>query len=136
MAKVSVQSKVDAPVDQVWDLIGRFNALPDWHPAVSKSELEDGGKQRRLDLIGGGSIIERLEAHDHDARTYRYSIVSGPLPVMNYEAVIRVEEGEDGKAVVHWESEFEPKGPEGDAMAAVQEIYETGFQNLKKMMGG
>ena len=136
MAKVSVQSKVDAPVDKVWELIGHFNALPDWHPAVTKSELEDGGKQRRLDLVGGGSIVERLDEHDHDSRTYRYSIVSGPLPVMNYAAVIRVEDDENGKAVVHWEGEFEPMGTENDAVAAIQGMYEAGFENLKKMMGG
>ena len=136
MAKVSVQSKVDAPVDKVWELIGHFNALPDWHPAVSRSELEDGGKQRRLELVGGGSIVERLDEHDHDARTYRYSIVSAPLPVMNYQATIRVLEDKDGNAVVEWESEFQPMGAENDAVAAIQGIYEAGFENLKKMMGG
>ena len=55
---------------------------------------------------------------------------------MNYAAVIRVEEDENGKAIVHWESQFEPMGPENDAVAAIQGIYEAGFENLKKMMGG
>ena len=55
---------------------------------------------------------------------------------MNYQATIRVLEDKDGNAVVEWESEFQPMGAENDAVAAIQGIYEAGFENLKKMMGG
>ena len=137
MAKVSMQSPVGISADQVWELIGKFNALPEWHPAVSASKLEDGGKLRRISLLGGGEIVERLEKIDEGDRLYRYSIVSGPLPVANYTATLRVKDGKDGKAVVEWSSEFDPAGAsEMDATAAVQEIYKTGFDSLRKMFGG
>lgn len=137
MTKVSMQSPVNMNADEVWKLIGQFNALPDWHPAVASSKLEDGGRIRRLSLLGGGEIVERLEQIEHGDRLYRYSIVSGPLPVANYTATLRVKEDGKGKAVIEWSSEFDPAGAtETDAMAAITEVYKTGFENLRKMFGG
>lgn len=137
MAKVSMESPLNMDADEVWKLLGQFNALPDWHPAVSSSKLEDGGKLRRLSLLGGGEIVERLEKIEEGDRLYRYSIVSGPLPVANYTATLRVREDKDGKAVVQWSSEFDPSGAtETDATSAVQDIYQMGFESLRKMFGG
>jgi hypothetical protein len=137
MAKVSMQSPINMSADEVWKLIGQFNALPDWHPAVSSSKLEDGGRIRRLSLLGGGEIVERLEQIDQGDRLYRYSIVSGPLPVANYTATLRVKDDGKGKAMVEWSSEFDPAGAtETDAMAAITEVYKTGFENLRKLFGG
>ena len=136
MAKVSLQSTFKVSPDQIWKLIGKFNALPDWHPAVQSSKLEDNGRLRRLNLMGGGEIVERLETIDEKDRLYRYSIVSSSLPVANYTATLRVCDDGKGNALVDWSSEFEPAGaPELDAMKAVQGIYQAGFDSLKKMFG-
>ena len=37
MTKVSMSTKLNASADQVWSLIGGFNALPDWLPPIEKS---------------------------------------------------------------------------------------------------
>src|SRR5688500_6202601 len=91
MAKVTMETKLAASPEMLWNTIGGFNALPGWHPAVSKSEStgETKGSTRTLSLVGGGSIVERLEEVSATERVYRYSIVSGPLPVANYAADIR-----------------------------------------------
>ncbi len=137
MARVSMESPLNISADEVWELIGKFNALPDWHPAVTNSKLEDGGRIRRLSLFGGGEIVERLEQIEDGDRLYRYSIISGPLPVANYTATLRVKENGKGKAVIEWTGEFDPSGAtEADATAAVQDIYKMGFDNLRKMFGG
>ena len=137
MARVSMESPVNMDAEEVWKLLGQFNALPDWHPAVTSSKLEDGGSLRRLSLLGGGEIVERLEKIEDGDRLYRYSIVSGPLPVANYTATLRVKEDAAGKAIVQWSSDFDPAGAsEADATAAVQEIYKAGFDNLRKLFGG
>ena len=137
MAKVSMQSVFAMSPDEVWKLIGKFNALPDWHPAIQSSKLEDGGRLRRLSLLGGGEVVERLETIDEKDRLYRYSIVSGPLPVANYTATLRVRDDGKGQALVEWSSEFDPaKGaPETDAVNAIQGVYQMGLDNLKKMFG-
>lgn len=137
MSEVSMKQHLPVPASQVWQVIGGFNALPDWHPAIQKSELEGGGTLRRLTVPGAGTIVERLENADDNARTYSYSIVEGPLPVSDYKATIRVVEDGDGEGcTVEWTSEFDPAGPEVDALAAIRGVYEAGLQNLKKMFGG
>jgi len=137
MSKVSMSTKVSASADAVWDLVGRFNGLPDWHPGVEKSELEHEGAVRRLGLVGGGTIIERLERIDDNERVYSYTIEDSPLPIKGYRSVIRVRDDGEGGAEIDWSSEFSPAGvPEGDAAAAVEGIYRAGLDNLKKMFGG
>lgn len=139
MAKVSLSTKLPVSARTVWDVIGGFNNLAKWHPAVAKSEemKEGAATTRRLTLHGGGTIVERLEGKDDKKRTYTYSIVQGPLPVAGYTASLRVEESKDGKScTVEWSSEFEPSGaPEPEAIKVIRGIYEAGFGNLRKMFG-
>ncbi len=139
MTKVNLSTQLAVPAETVWGVIGSFNGLPDWHPAVEKSELteQDGAKIRTLSLAGGGTIVERLEATDDKERTYSYSILSGPLPVADYVATICVRKTDGGPGcTIQWTSEFTPSGaPEGEAVAAIRGVYEAGFENLKKMFG-
>ncbi len=135
MTKIFMTTDLDVSADEVWKLIGGFNALPDWHPAVEKSVLEEEGQIRRLSLAGGGTVVEKLERVDENERTYSYTITDSPLPVANYTATIKViGEGEGCK--VEWSSEFEPVGGESEATEVIQGIYQAGFDNLKKMFGG
>ena len=100
MAKVHVSARLNGPASEVWGLIGRWNALPDWHPAVLKSELSEDGKVRRLTLSGGGLLEERLETSDESRRTYTYALKAGPLPVASYRATIAVTDRGAGAAMV------------------------------------
>ncbi len=140
MANVSSTVNLPVPAQTVWAAIGQFNALPDWHPAVEKSEVKQEGSDRlrTLSLVGGGTIVEKLEAHDDKERVYSYSIQSSPLPVTNYQATLKVRQSDSGiGCTVEWSSEFEADGAnESEAQKAVRGIYEAGFQNLQKMFGG
>lgn len=136
MPKVSMKTDLAASADEVWKMIGGFNALPDWHPSVETSELTEEGQTRTLALAGGGHLVEKLVSVDDGARTYSYSIESGVLPVANYQAEITVREGEQG-CEVEWSSDFEALGtPDNDAVKAIQGVYQAGFDNLRKMFGG
>ena len=57
MAKVKMETKLVVPANILWDAIGRFGALGDWHPAVEKcvSDGESKGSTRKLSLVGGGT---------------------------------------------------------------------------------
>lgn len=135
MSEVNLSTYLNVAPEKVWELIGQFNALADWHPAVEKSDLEEGGTVRKLSLVGGGEIVEKLLPTDEE-HTYEYSILSSPLPVMNYTSKIKVVKDGDG-AKVEWSSNFEPSGAsEPDAINAIAGIYQAGFDNLKKMFGG
>lgn len=137
MATVNLSTDINISAEELWQLIGGFNALPDWHPAVEKSELQNEGNQRTLSLVGGGSIVETLERLDDNERVYSYEIIDSPFPVANYKSSLKVTENDDGKASVEWSSEFDADGaPEQDAIDVIQGVYQAGFDNLKKMYGG
>jgi uncharacterized protein YndB with AHSA1/START domain len=134
MAKVSVSEKIPANAQQVWEMIGNFNSLADWHPAIEKSELEEGGSVRRLTMPDGTTIVETLTSEDGKERIYEYLIPDGQLPLSGYKAFIRVVEDDDGNCTATWESEFEPQAPNAEDM--VTGLYQAGFDNLRKMFGG
>lgn len=134
MAKVSVSEKIPANAQQVWEMIGNFNSLADWHPAIEKSELEEGGSVRRLTMPDGTTIVETLTSEDGKERIYEYVIPDGQLPLSGYKAFIRVVEDDDGNCMATWESEFEPQAPNAEDM--VTGLYQAGFDNLRKMFGG
>ncbi len=54
MSNVALSTELPVTADQVWSVIGNFNALAQWHPAVESSSLEEGGTVRRLTLAGDG----------------------------------------------------------------------------------
>lgn len=141
MTNVSLSTRLPASARQVWDLIGGFGALAKWHPLVEKCEIEEdeeaGTTIRRLSLVGGGAIVEKLETVDEDAHVYSYTILESPLPVADYRATIRVSDAPEGGATVEWSSTFEAAGAEPkDAAAAIEGVYKAGFDQLRKMFGG
>jgi Polyketide cyclase / dehydrase and lipid transport len=139
MTKVNMSTELPVPAQTVWNVIGNFNALSQWHPAVAKSEetKQGGATLRKLTLHGGGTIVERLEKKDDSEQSYSYSILEGPLPVSGYSSRIRVGRGKtDSSCTVEWSSEFEAAGvPESEAMKVIRGMYEAGLQNLQKMYG-
>jgi hypothetical protein len=138
MSKVSMETKLPVRPEELWTTIGKFGSLAEWHPAFTKSEAtgETKGSTRTLTLAGGGQIEERLEQKSDSEKVCRYSILSGPLPLADYVAELRVRDNGDGTSTVEWSSEFQPKGaPESDVVKTIQGVYQTGFDNLKKMFG-
>ena len=113
-------------------MIGDFGGLARWHPAVEKLELQENGTRRRLQIVGGGVIVERLEAHDDATRSYRYTIVESPLPVKDYHSTLQVIPVGKGCSV-HWSSRFVPSGvTAADADNAIRGIYLGGFEALRR----
>ena len=93
---------IDSTPATVWKLVGNFNALDVWHPAVSKSELNGAGTKvgtrRLLTLVDSKkTIIEQLTAYDAAKTSYSYTIVRGPLPVVNYNGTLTLNATPEGK---------------------------------------
>ena len=132
MAQACAAIDIPAPPDQVWQLIGGFGSLPDWLPYIARSELSEGGRVRRLASHGGDTIVERLVAFDHAARSYSYSILEAPFPVTDYVSTLRVGETDGGTGSrVEWSGRFTPKGVSNqEASQLFQEIYEGGLNAL------
>ncbi|MDB5993773.1 MAG: hypothetical protein JWP42_909 [Pseudomonas sp.] len=131
MATASAFIDIPAAADEVWQLIGGFNALPDWLPFITSSESSEGGRVRRLQTVDGAVVVERLQSFDNAAKTYSYSILQAPFPATEYLAKIRVEAQGQG-ARVTWSGQFEPVGV---SVQEVEElftgIYQGGLEALR-----
>jgi hypothetical protein len=127
MAHVARARPFAARAETVWSVIGGFQSLADWHPAVDSStrSMADGAELRRLALKGGGEIVEALTGMD--GMSYGYRIVSGPLPVADYTATLTVLPAVDG-CIVAWSSNFTPTADGAEDVIAG--IYEAGFGAL------
>jgi hypothetical protein len=131
MATASAFIDIPASAEQVWQLIGGFNSLPDWLPFIPKSELSEGGRVRSLQTADGAVVIERLQTFDNAGRTYSYAIEQAPFPATDYLATIKVEAQGDG-ARVTWSGRFEPVGVSNEEVEALfTGIYSGGLQALR-----
>lgn len=132
-APVSVEETaiLNAGAADVWALVGDFNGLNHWHPAVSASHQE--GDHRTLTLQDGATITEILEDRSNSTRSYRYRIETSPLPVSDYESSIRVEDAGQGKSRVIWASHFNTAGvSDAEAEKVIRNVYRGGLDNLAR----
>ncbi|WP_407609023.1 SRPBCC family protein [Klebsiella aerogenes] len=133
MATTTVSIEIPASVDQVWQLMGGFDSLPDWLPFIPKSVVSEGRRVRTLTTSDGGTVIERLEAFDNRQRSYSYSIIQAPFPVVDYLSTIAVVATADSNITrVEWSGSFTPVNvSDADAEALFSGIYRDGLQALK-----
>ncbi|WP_085602643.1 MULTISPECIES: SRPBCC family protein [unclassified Pseudomonas] len=131
MATASATIDIPASADQVWQLIGGFNTLPDWLPFIPNSELSEGGRVRTLQTADGAVVVERLETFDNAGKTYSYLILQAPFPATDYLATIRVEAQGQG-AKVTWSGRFTAKGVSDEEVVALfSGIYQGGLEALR-----
>lgn len=138
MPKVVVTRKFQTTADKVWEVVGGYATLDEWHPAIQSLRLykEGNGIMRELHLVNGGVVIERLEALNDAKRTYTYSITGGTMPVQNYLATLRVLEDDMGRAAIgHWSATFETTANPAEIEALVQSVFATGFQAVAEKLG-
>lgn len=135
MAHTTTIIEIPASPDQIWQLIGGFDSLPDWLPYIPSSELSQGGRVRHLANPDGNSIVECLEEFNNKERYYTYSIMEAPFPITDYLSTIHVREiADDSKtALVEWSGSFTPVGvSDEEAINLFRGIYADGLKALKQ----
>ena len=144
MIRVYVSTVIDASADSVWSRIRDFNALPQWHPAIVDSRIENGEAADRVGCIrhfhtrDGGMIRERLLGlSDYDFSCV-YEILESPMGVANYVATLKLTPITDGgRSFAEWSAEFEC-APEREAeltQSIGQGVFQAGFDALKRHFG-
>ncbi len=87
MVSVYASSVIDASADTVWSRIRDFNGLPQWHPGIADSRIENGEPSDRVGCIrhfhtrDGGMIRERLLALSDYDYSCTYEILESPMGV-------------------------------------------------------
>ncbi len=145
--KVTERIEINAKADDVWAKSGNYGDLGAWHPAVKKTEILEGDKDKKgsirlLTLQDGGTIKERLTARDDKKKMLSYVIIEGVLPISHYASTFKVEPTKDGKTLVTWQGTFKRKDlsdkpakgqTDDDATNTMTAVYKAGLDNLKKI---
>ena len=129
---VSRDVVVNQAPDKVWRMVGGFFTVDEWHPAVDKIIVKEGGMVRVLVLGDGAEVHERL-LHYKDGSSYTYSLFKGPWPIADYVGTIKVEPSGGNATRVTWSSTFNAEDAD-EMVKTFAGVYDAGLQNLAKMM--
>ena len=144
MIKVYVSTVIDASADNVWQRIRDFNALPQWHPAIADSRIENNDACDRVGCIrhfhtrDGGMIRERLLGLSDYDFSCTYEILESPMGVDNYVATMKLTPVTDGnRSFAEWSAEFEcAEGRERELTETIGSgVFQGGFDALKRHFG-
>lgn len=127
MAEGSVEKRIDAPPDEVWAAVGRFDGVAEFFPGIESFRVE--GDDRVIGMLGL-EVRERLRSRDESARTIEYSVVDG-VPVDAHVARISVTADGEG-SLVTWFYDVAP-----DTMAPIfGQTYSGALDALAARFGG
>ncbi len=144
MIRLYVSSVIDANADSVWARIRDFNGLPQWHPLIADSRIEN---QQPADRVGcirnfhtrdGGRIREKMLALSDYDYTCTYEILESPMGVTHYVATLKLTPVTDGdRCFAEWSAEFEcEEGRERELSELIgQGVFQAGFEALKRHFG-
>lgn len=149
--KVIREVVIQAETAKVWALVKDFGAIHQWHPAVVNTSTETRADEsgavllhRTLILKSGGTLLEKQTIHSDEEMKLEYRIVEGVLPVSGYRSTMVVKAGPNtGETTVTWTGRFYNKANKVDApvgednataVKAIEEMYDAGLPNLKKVI--
>jgi hypothetical protein len=145
MARVYVSSVISAPAARVWARVRDFNGLPNWHPAIAESRIENGepadkvGCIRAFALRNGDRLREQLLGLSDYDMFCTYSILDSPMPLTNYVATLRLTPITDQeRTFIEWSADFDC-APEREAELVSgigANVFQGGFDALKRAFGG
>ncbi len=142
MAKVFESAVICAPIEQVWDVVRDFNGLPNWHPAIAKSEIEENrpadsvGCIRNFYLVNGDNIREQLLALDDVNYRCDYTILKSGMALANYHAVLSlIPVTEKDTTLAIWSAEFDtaPENEEVLVETVGKAVFLEGLLALKNL---
>ena len=116
MVNVYVSTVINASADTVWSRIRDFNAMPQWHPGIADSRIEN---DQAADRVG---CIRHFHTRDGGMMT-------------NYISTLQLTPVTDGnRCFAEWSAEFEcAPGREAELTQHIgQGVFQAGFDALKR----
>jgi len=134
MVETKVIEKINASLDQVWSNLGNFAGLKPGLGIESVDYKGEGVGMIRSIKLSIGTVIERLDHYDSEAKNYGYSIINedSPLPFLNYSATVQLLKNEDNTTTVEWTGTFEPRGiEESQAKTLAYNMYTNAINGAR-----
>jgi hypothetical protein len=135
-----ITETADIPVNTatVWQEIGGFGAVGDWHPMLERLDISTEGSRATRIARGkdGSKQVERLTQLNPSQHVYEYTMERSALPVRDYVGRFRVEPvGSDASRVI-WSAQFElTDGGDGKTIEAVRQFLHAGTESIKTKYG-
>lgn len=144
MAVMTVSTVVEAPAERVWELVGDFHALGEWHPHLPASRLGNEltgnaiGAVRVFELPDGAVLHETLVAYDDEARAYTYSFPDGTFHFDRYRATLRVTPVTELNAgFVEWSVTYDIEAEHRkESTERVHGVFTAGLAALRERFAG
>lgn len=142
MIRLYVSTVIEAAADNVWARVRDFNGMPQWHPGIADSRIENGEPSDRVGCIrhfhtrDGGTIRERLLALSDFDFTQTYEILESAMGVDNYVATLKLTPVTDGnRCFAEWSAEFDcDEGREQELTRTIADgVFQAGFNALKQL---
>jgi hypothetical protein len=140
MTEVREHCELGAPAHQVWDLVADFGGFVEMLVSPRNGEVHTHGAgvgMTRTVRVDGAHLVERLDEIDGQSWRTRYSmLVTGPFPVVDYQATISLNPLGENRCRLDWVGSFHPDGAsESDAAAAVRAVYLEGIALMHQRFG-
>ena len=141
--KVSESVTIKADLSEAWTLVSDLRDIGQWH-SVYKSIEKKGEDPQPLSMFSGEKGVVQILTLDSDKKLFKYRLKKpGELPVNNYSARFRLEEGDAGKVKITYKGAFyrkylnnDPPPEENDeaAIEAVTKMYKDTLKKIKKKL--
>ena len=134
MAETKVIEKINASLDHVWSNLGNFSGLKPGSGIESVDYKGEGVGMIRSIKLSIGTVVERLDHYDPEAKNYTYSIINEdcPLPFLNYSAEVQLLKNGDNTTTVEWTGTFEPRGiEESQAKTLAYNMYSNAINGAR-----
>ena len=131
-----VVEEIDAPIEQVWDLLadlggierllpeGGIAGFPDTESVSMQGQGQ--GAIRSVQLAGGVTLRERFDVIDVASHTIIYvGLPPNPLPINDYRATIALTALGPARTRVDWSSTGEPNGASLEEIRPMLETLHT-----------
>ena len=141
--KVSESVTIEAEMSEAWALISNLQKIGKWH-SVYKSIEKKGEDPQPISMFSRESGVVQILTVDSEKKLFKYRLKKpGELPVNNYSARLRLEEGESGSIKITYKGAFyrkflnnDPPPEENDeaAIAAVTKMYKDTLKKFESKL--
>ncbi|OGV28045.1 MAG: hypothetical protein A3F18_05225 [Legionellales bacterium RIFCSPHIGHO2_12_FULL_37_14] len=135
---VYISDVIDAPVEDVWNILRDFNGLAKFHPGILTSKVENDllnnavGSIRHL-TFEAGFVREKLLMLDDLLHAFTYSILETTMPVCNYLAGVKLYRvTKSARTFCEWWADFDVIDADKAALAAFigENVFKVGFEAI------
>ncbi|MEX0731574.1 MAG: SRPBCC family protein [Aquisalimonadaceae bacterium] len=135
--EVIEEAVFDAPPERVWNRLKSFCSIDQWQSYVADCSVYGtrSGVHRIISMQDGSIYTEALTEYSESQRRFAYVILSGPLPIQNYQASFSIEPTDNGQTRLTWGSTFDvPAELEAEAISNIRALYQNGIAGMRNLI--